>query len=337
MPLNFNKYSMKNYFDNTFVMELIRGCTQGCPYCCNSVINKYDKVDISIYNKYFQYLNKKSSSTGIFLYAPELNTNKEYFINTCKYLYKNVKNPISMFVNLDKMDDEQFEWILKLNLFELKFAIDGIVEHTKYRKWDNLERTYEYLKTLTNIRKSSNIEITCHMVANAPNYVLLNWDTYKDIFLRFSDIIKYSEFYLMTSVDYFHHPEKYGISFLYYQNRYKELFAINDVISKVPVMYFREDINRKELANRKYDVLRHLKKQIITDMLHIKQNTNLYGVLNLMCQIYPDLDLINNRDKQIDKYIENYVNNIGYKLKPLDNDLQHKVHNLFDKHIKKVK
>ena len=329
MPLKIRKREMNSYFHNTFPIELIRGCSQKCPYCCNGVINKYDRVDISIYNKYFQYLNENYPNSIIYLYAPELNTDKEYFINTCKYLYKNVKNPLSFYINLDKMDDRQFNWLLKLNLAEIRFAIDGLLEKTKYRKWSDISSVYKYLNKIQDLHNNHNLTVSCHMVANSPGYNLIDWKMYKDIFMNFHDILTYSEFYLLTSVDYFHHPEKYGISFLYYQNRYKELFAISSIINQIPVMYFRNDINRKEMVNKKYDILRHMKKQVFIDITHIKHNTNVDFILNLMSHIYPDLDLIDEHDYVLDKYIKKHGKYIGYKLKTPDEGLSHTLHRIF--------
>lgn len=145
--------------------------------------------------------------------------------------------------------------------------------------------------------------------------------------------MQYSEFYLLTSVDYFHNPQKYGISFKYYHNRYKELSAISNVIERVPVMYFRKDINRKELINMKYDILRHMKKQIFIDMCGIKQNTNINFILGQMCHIYPDLDLVNEHDKTLDKYITNYTTGVGYKIHPNKIKLSNTLHSVFNKHI----
>lgn len=105
-------------------------------------------MDISVYDKYFKYLNEHGANTTLYLYAPELNTNKNYFIRTCKYIYENVKNPISFYVNIDKLDDEQLQWLLQLNLAEIKFSIDGLFDKTKYREWNNLSKIYSYLDKL---------------------------------------------------------------------------------------------------------------------------------------------------------------------------------------------
>ena len=333
LPLDFTKDELINYFDNSFAIELIRGCTQCCPYCCNSVINKYDRVDISVYDKYFKYLNEHGANTTLYLYAPELNTNKNYFIRTCKYIYENVKNPISFYVNIDKLDDEQLQWLLQLNLAEIKFSIDGLFDKTKYREWNNLSKIYSYLDKLQQLKTEKNVDVFSYVVANVPGYSLVDWKNYQDIFLKYHDILQYSEFYLLTSVDYFHNPQKYGISFKYYHNRYKELSAISNVIERVPVMYFRKDINRKELINMKYDILRHMKKQIFIDMCGIKQNTNINFILGQMCHIYPDLDLVNEHDKTLDKYITNYTTGVGYKIHPNKIKLSNTLHSVFNKHL----
>ena len=329
LPLNFTKAEMANFFDNSFAIELIRGCNQHCPYCCNSVINKFDRVNIFVYDKYFKYLNEHNPGATIYLYAPELNTNKEYFIKTCEYIFENVKNPLSFYVNIDKIDDEQLKWLLQLNLSEIKFSIDGLFDKTKYRKWDNLSKIYSYLDRLQQLKTEKSINVFSYIVANAPCYSLVDWKNYQDIFLKYHDILQYSEFYLLTSVDYFHNPQKYGISFEYYKNRYKELSAIREVIERVPVLYFREDINRKELINMKYDILRHMKKQIFIDMCGIKQNTSINFILSQMCHVYTYLDLIDEDDTTLDKYITNYVAGVGYKIHPTNNNLSNRLHNIF--------
>ena len=43
---------------------------------------------------------------------------------------------------------------------------------------------------------------------------------------------------------------------------------------------------------------------------------NFNFLLVLLNQVYPDIDLVSNRDKQIDKYITNYSTDIGYKFYP---------------------
>ena len=328
LPLHIGQYDMANKFNNSFAIELIRGCKNKCSYCCNHVINEYDSVDISVYEPYFKYLNEYYPDTTINLCAPEMNTDKEYFIRTCEYIYKNIKNPVSFFINLSRLDDEQFEYLSKLNIDTLEFSIDNLFDKHSYKNWNNFP-LYIYLDRLQELKRNKNIRVYAYLVANAPCSHLIDWNTYKNIFTRYSDIINYSEFYLMTSIDYFHNPQKYGISFIYYRNRYKETSNIRKVIEKLPVMYFREDVNRKELVNMKYDILRHLKKQMFVDMIGLKHNNNIHFALGQMCHIYPDLDLVDNRDSTLDKYIMNYTNNVGYKLQPTKNilDTLQKIYN----------
>lgn len=331
LDLQLTKKELDNYFENSLAIELIRGCPHKCPYCCNGFINKYDRVDISIYQNYFEYLNNYFPNTLLYLCAPELNTDKKYFLDICKYLCNNVKNPLSFYINLSCLDDEQFDWILKLNLAEIKFSIDGIFEDSKTRTWQKIDKVYTYLQKLQKLKLDKNINVYTYIVTNIPGHPKIDWNTYKDIFSQFPYILAFSEFYIFTSTDYFYNPQKYGISFIYYQNRYKELYNISNIINKIPVMYFRDDINRKELVNKDYEILRHMKKQIFIDMCRsgMSHNSNIYFTLNQMCHIYPDLDLIDNHDVLLDKYINTYTNNIGYKLRCAN--LTTTLHNIFDK------
>lgn len=330
-PLDIPQHDMIQYFHNQFHVELIRGCRHKCLYCCNGFINNFDRVDIAVYKDYFQYLNTHYPQAIIYLFAPEMNTDKDYFINVCRYLHENVVNPISLYVNMSLLDDEELDWLLKLNICEIKFSIDGISEKNGNRKYNNLSKINYYLSVFQKLKREKGIDVYSYIVANIPGHPLTNWNAYKEYFINYPDILAYSEFYIFTSTDYFYNPQKYGISFLYFQNRYKELSAISDIISKIPVMYFRNDVNRKELVNMEYDILRHMKKQIFIDMCKsgMRANSNIYFTLGQMCHLYPDLDLIDTHDKILDDYIISFTNNIGYKQR--QKNLSATLHSLFDK------
>ena len=311
---------MSNYLNNQFAIELVRGCTQRCPYCCNPTISAYDNVDISVYEQWLDYLNKNYPDTIIYIFAPEVNTNKEFFIRILKYIIAHkIKNYFSFYINLSKIDDEQISLLSKINLIELKTSIDNLFDKQTNKIWQEFNILDKYIKELKNILRHKKAKLQLYIIANAPGYKAITWKRYSKIFQNYYDIICYSEFYIYSSTPYFYNPAKYGLEYIYYQNRYKELSAISNCINKIPVMYFRNDISRKELVNMKYEILKNMRKELMLELSGALTNIrpiNFNFLLVLLNQVYPDIDLVSNRDKQIDKYITNYSTDIGYKFYP---------------------
>ena len=317
---------MSDIMCNRFAIELVRGCTQKCQYCCNHTINQYSRVNIDIYKQWLFYLSENYPNCLIHFFAPEVNTNKQYFIDVLNYIINNnIKNPFSFYINLSKIDDEQIEMLSKINLVEIKTSIDNLFDKQNNKIWYNLDIVDNNITKLRNILRSKHGRLQLYIVANAPTYHIVDWNTYKYIFKKYYDIISYSEFYIYPSTVYFNNPADYGITYLYYSNRYKETSAISNIISKVPVMFFRKDRNRKDIVNMKYEILKNMKSEIILELSGAVNNIrslNFTFLLALMNQIYPDLDLIETHDKQLDKYIISYSNNVGYRFYPKNNTIQ---------------
>ena len=296
--LNITSSEMK-YFNNSFAIELVRGCTQGCPYCCNSYINKYDKVDINIYDKWFKYLQEYYPNATIYFYAPEINTDKEYFDEVLEYLINhNIQNPLSFYINITKIDNEQISKLNKLNIDELSCGLDLLFDNVSYKNYGELDELYNKIDTLKQVCN----KLIAYIVSNVPNHHLINWIEYKDIYIKYHEVLTYSEFVLYSSTPIDKNPYKYGLDYLYYKNRYNELSAIENIINKVPVMYFRKDINRKELVNRKYDILCNMKKYVL--MGATCGFTNGSFLKSLIEQIIPDDNLLDKHDMIIDKAIK---------------------------------
>ena len=311
IELNISPYIINEYLDNKFTIELVRGCTQRCSFCCNHVINQYDKVDISIYNKWFQYLNINYPNTIIQLYAPEINTNEEYFNSVIDFLIENnIRNPISFYLNITKLKNSQIEKLNKLNLFEISCSLDMLYDNNANKKYS--KDMFNILDNLINLVNTKKTFFEIVIVANTPLYKRCDYVTYKDIFTKYHNYITYNEFMIYIVTPYFYNPSPYGIEYLYYKNRYNELLAINNIINKIPVMYFRKDLNRKELINMKYDILRCMKEYMLYGATF--GFTNLSFLNMLVKSIYPDLDLIETKNiiinKTIDKIIKNMFNKV---------------------------
>ena len=305
LPLDFTRNELMNYFDNSFAIELIRGCTQHCPYCCNSVINKYDTIDISNYDSWFAYLNNNFSNTHLYFYAPEINTNKDYFDRVLDYLItNNIRNPLSFYINIIKIADEQIEKLKQLNIFELSCGLDLLFDRVSYKHYQ-LNKTMNKLDKIVKLCKDKHIEFHAYIVANVPKYKKIDYNTYSDIFIKYYNIITYSEYILMLASDIAKNPQRYGISYIYYKNRYKELNNISKIINDIPVMYFREELTRKELVNMKYEILSNMRQYVILGiMCGFKSSNFIQSILN---QIIPDFDLIQNHDIALDKIIDKYI------------------------------
>ena len=304
LPLNFTENELTNYFNNSFAIELIRGCTQCCPYCCNSVINKYDTIDISNYDSWFAYFNSYFPSAHLYFYAPEINTNKEYFDRVLDYLITNkICNPLSFYINIIKITDKQIDKLAQLNIHTLSCALDLLFDDVAYKQY-NIGNILDKLDKLVQLCNSRNTTLYAYIVANVPKYVGVDYSRYKDIFTKYQNIIQYSDFVLFISTDIAKNPHKYGLKYSYYTNRYKELSSIDKVISNIPIMYFREDIDRKQLLLKKYAILQHMIKDIAYDvMLGFK---NKFFLQLLIEQVLPDIDVIDKHNRVLDKLILKY-------------------------------
>ena len=302
LPITLTQKEVTDYFQNFFVIELVRGCTQGCPYCCNSPINKYDKIDINVYHKWFEYLKQNYPNTNIYFYAPEINTDSDYFDSVLDYLIdNNIKNPLSFYINIIKLKNEQIEKICKLNVVEMNCGLDLLFDNVQYKKYGKLSDLFATIDRLNNILESHNGYFTPYIVANVPQYTLATWDKYKEIYTKYYNYISYSEFVLFPSTVIYKNPSKYGLEYIYYQNRYKELSAISNYINRIPVMYFRNDISRKELVNMKYEILKNMRKYVILGVTRGFENESF--LKSLAEYVIPDFDLIQQHDKVLDKFI----------------------------------
>ena len=305
LPLDFTKDELTNYFDNSFAIELIRGCTQCCPYCCNSVINNYDTIDISNYDSWFAYFNNYSPSAHLYFYAPEINTNKEYFDRVLDYLItNNIRNPLSFYINIIKITNEQIEKLKQLNIFELSCGLDLLFDSVSYKHYELNEIT-EKLNGIIEICNNKNTMFHAYLVANVPKYKKIEYNMYNNIFIKYLNIITYSEYVLMLATNIAKNPQCYGLSYIYYNNRYRELNATSKIINSIPVMYFREDLTRNELVNNKYEILRNMRQYV---MLGIMRGFNNGSFLpSIIDQIIPDIEFIKKHDSILDKLIDKYI------------------------------
>lgn len=298
--LNLSK-NFLNILDNQFAIELIRGCQHNCPYCCNHIISKYNRVNIDVYKQWLIYLSDNYPDCCISLFAPELNTDKEYFINILKWIINNnIKTSFRFYVNLNYIDEEQIEYLSKISINDLRFSIDLLNDNTIYQ-----EKLSYYVDKLLELKTGKTY---IHIVTNVPNCTPTIYHYYKDIFHKYYKYLFWNEYHLYTCTDYFYNSQKYGINFLYYKCRYKELNLINKCIEQIPVMYWRNDLNRKELVNNEYDILNNLKKETF-DI----DNNNHHFIPSLIHQIAPDLDIVENPNNLLNVYVNNFVKNFIYK------------------------
>ena len=303
LPLNIAKNEMIDYFNNNFTMELVRGCTQRCPYCCNSYINMYDKVDINIYDNWFNYLSNNFPSTHLYFYAPEINSDSKYFDNILDYLINNnIQNPLSFYLNIIKITDEQIDKLTKLNIRTLNFALDLLFDNVSYKQYDS-DKISKKIDKILQLQKNNTI-IYAYIVANVPKYAQIEYIKYKEIFNKYKDIIQYSEFVLFISTNIAKYPQKYGMSFEYYKNLHKELLSIENIINQVPIMYFREDTNREQIINTKYNILNNMRQDVMKGVIFGFNNE--FFLQLLIEQILPDINIIKNRNIILDKLIYKY-------------------------------
>ena len=249
---------------NKFAIELVRGCTQHCPYCCNPLINKYDRVGIEVYKYWLQYINENYCNLDISLYAPELNTNENYFTEVLEYLSKNnIKNCFNFYLNISKIMQKHIDLMRKINISEINTSVDMLFDNNNNRHYNKIKSVTDKIDTLIDIVKSKNARFVLYIVANIPNMTPCNYILYKDIFEKYPEYIDYSLFNIYPSTEYFKHPSKHGIEFIYYKNRYSELDSIKDIIEKIPVLSFRKDIDRQKLTNIQFDILCNMKSKVI--------------------------------------------------------------------------
>ena len=175
----------------------------------------------------------------------------------------------------------------------------------KSQEYDYLiNEKLDKLNKLVQLCNSRNTTLYAYIVANVPKYVGVDYSRYKDIFTKYQNIIQYSDFVLFISTDIAKNPHKYGLKYSYYTNRYKELSSIDKVISNIPIMYFREDIDRKQLLLKKYAILQHMIKDIAYGvMLGFK---NKFFLQLLIEQVLPDIDVIDKHNRVLDKLILKY-------------------------------
>lgn len=305
LPLDFTKDELTNYFNNSFAIELIRGCTQCCPYCCNSVINKYDTIDISNYDNWFAYFNNYSTSAHLYFYAPEINTNKEYFDRVLNYLItNNIRNPLSFYINIIKITNEQIEKLKQLNIFELSCGLDLLFDSVSYKHYELNEIT-EKLNRIIEICNNKNTMFHAYLVANVPKYKKIEYNTYNNIFIKYQNIITYSEYVLMLATNIAKNPQRYGLSYIYYNNRYRELNTTSKIINSIPVMYFREDLTRNELVNNKYEILSNMRQYVMLGIMCGFNNDSFLP--SIIDQIIPDIEFIKKHDSILDKLIDKYI------------------------------
>lgn len=285
-----------------FMIELIRGCKNRCVYCSNPILNsKYDIVPIETYHQWLNLLNNNLNYT-VHLMAPEINTDNEYFIHTLKYIINNnLNNKFQFYLNINCITDEQISLIKHVNINDINIGIDLLFDGAKYNKYNNMSTIDNVMNCIDKLLEL-NAHISMFMVANVPMFLPVTFNQYKDIFKKYHEFINWSEFQIPPVTDYIHNPSKYGIRYIYYNNRYKELSSIDKYISKLPVMYFRTDLNRKEMVNNKYDILKNM-----TNVL-LFQSNNVAFLFSLVHDILSDLDLVDNHNYMLDKFIINYSN-----------------------------
>ena len=278
---------------NKFAIELVRGCAQHCPYCCNPLINKYDRVSIEVYKYWLQYINENYCNLDISLYAPELNTNENYFTEVLEYLSKNnIKNCFNFYLNISKITQKHINLMRKINISEINTSVDMLFDNNNNRHYNTIKSITDKIDTLIDIVKSKNARFVLYIVANIPNMTPCNYNLYKDIFEKYLEYIDYSLFNIYPSTEYFKQPSEHGIEFIYYKNRYSELDSIKNIIEKIPVLCFRKDIDRQKLTNIQFDILCNMKSKVIYGR-HFGFNNSRF-LEQLMKMVSIDRDLINN-------------------------------------------
>lgn len=301
LDLDISEHEMNNILNNNFGISFSNGCINNCPFCIGHNVSRFDIInDISIFTPYFKYLHNNYPNTNINIFDNEINHTKGYFTKFMNYILSlNINNPITIFLDMKMITDDDISLMKQYKNLNLSISAD-------YLDIDNKKSILINFKTIYDKLIENDINVNkIYIVANIPNFKTINNDDFLDIFKYSYNNNIYEDFRLELSSDLYINADKYGISFFNYNNIDETFKDINEELNNIPIMYYRNDYNRKELLNEKYKLLNKLKGYLLLINRNKLKPNNLIDSLVVNSFIYRDL--IDNRIKYLDDLVDDYV------------------------------
>jgi len=301
LDLNITEYEMSSILNNNFGISFSNGCINNCPFCIGHNISRFDIIDdIDMYKPYFNYLANNYPYTNINIFDNEINHTEGYFAKFMNYILNlDMNNPITIFLDLKMITDDDIQLIKQYKNLKLNVSADYLDTSNKIDIVNNFKLIYKKLM-------NNNININkIYMVANIPNFKIINNNDFIEIFKLSYNINIYEDFRLEFSSDLYINANKYGIDFYNYNNIDKKFNAINNELHNIPIIYYRQDYDRQSLVNEKYKLLYKLKPYLNLINKNIIKSNNLINSLAVSSYVYKNL--IEDKNSKLDNLVYNYV------------------------------
>lgn len=304
LNLDISEYEMEYVLKNEFGISFSKGCINNCPFCIGHNSSRFDIINnFDIYTKYFTYLNQKYPNVNINIFDNEINHTKGYFTKFMNYILKlNVNNPITIFLDVKMITPEDIVLMKQYKNLNLSISADYLDIDNKIDIVKNFNTMYKQLK-------NNNINVKkIYIVANIPNFKTINNKDFIEIFKTSYGNSIYEDYRLEFSSDMYIYSKDYNITFSYYNNTDKDFINIEKELNALPIMYYRNDYNRKELLNEKYKLLNKLNGYLLLINRSKLYGNNLIESLVFNCYLYKDL--IDNKSAKLDNMISEFINNV---------------------------
>jgi hypothetical protein len=230
----------------------------------------------------------------------EINHTKDYFATFMHNIISlNINNPITIFLDMKMITDNDIMLMKQYKNIILNVSADYLDTINKKDIITNFKQMYNKLK-------DNNINVDkIYIVANIPNFKTINNIDFLEVFNYSYNNNIYEDFRLELSSDLYINANKYNITFVNYNNKDNIFLNIEKELNNIPIMYYRNDYNRKELLNEKYKLLNKLKGYLLLIVNNKLKSNNLIDSLVVNSFIYRDL--IDNRIKYLDDLVDEYV------------------------------
>lgn len=306
LDLNITDYEMKHVLKNEFSISFSTGCTNKCPFCMDHNLSQFSMIKSpEIYKRYFLYLSNNYPDTTINIFDNELNFSATYLEKFLQLMINlNIKNTLRFFIDANKITDNILNLMSIYKNIKLSISADMINTVNKTNIINNFNQIYNRINNI-NIK-----EIDVFVVAGVPTYQTINNTDFIDIFNVCYSNISYQEFRLELSADMYINSDRYGITLLNYKNNDTAFRKIENELNSIPIMYYREDYNRKEFINQKYNLLCKLKKHLLSITCKLEPHNTLIDNLVVNCYLY-NKEIVNYNNfmhKYINKYMERLRN-----------------------------
>lgn len=312
-PLEITADENTKFMHNKFSVTYSTGCINRCPFCVASFISNFNLIkNYTMYNDYFKYLSDNYPDSDIFLNDNELNHNREYFINLLNnFIDLQLKNRVIFFLDMTTVDDDIIEMLSKFNC-GIEISFDFL---SGYYNEKNSYYVIHKCKDIINKLKTNKVFIKrLFSISNVPNNTTILNEDFQTVYKAVKQIPNiefcYREFRLNTASLIYIEKEKYGISCEYYKNDNPIFNDIKEVFKEIPIIYYRNDYNRKDLINIYYEFL--LKNLFILRMTNrnlIKTEMD-YALSSCCFACKYSYDLIETHNTKLDIEIDKYCNNI---------------------------